>query len=141
MTLSVIDQQFEPGTPQSALRGFLNAWAAHAWTTALTYVQITWRENLFRTEVQAEYELSQRYKNFLITHAEIGRAIFTSDPCIVDIEYTITFHLFHKHNPAQTKKFWARLICESGPYQHDPAGAWGVNPTSLLRDMQQEQGQ
>jgi len=75
-------------------------------------------------------ELRARFGFMRLVDASIGETTDVSD-VMKDIVVSIRFKF---SNGVAHKRMLARVVCESAPYLPNTAGAWGVNPTSLLRE-------
>lgn len=120
----------------AALEAFLQAFVDRDYGEALEYAQVTWRTNL----VDAKGSLKRALLGIMPDEFEITSvsqspghqsdvpAVFSD--CMVDIPYSMNGV---SDGRELTVEGTARVICETGYMQPDPAGDWGVNPVSLTR--------
>lgn len=101
---------------------FLTAWQKRDWVKMAKYTQLTWR-TLHGDNAKL---LGSWFGLKNLNKWEITKTEFVGDACIdvfIDIDYG-----------KGIKKIKARVICETGPYEPDIKGKWGINPISCLKE-------
>jgi len=111
-------------SPGWTLARFFEAWEKRNWKAMLKYCQISWRELLPDTEKTLYFQFRNKLLDAKILKTEkIG-----------EVTRDISVEIRYKDINIKKKiKRKVRLICELAPMQPSPNGAWGVNPTSMIR--------
>lgn len=91
-----------------------------------TLTQLTWRSRYPDPAALLE-------SMFIVplSHFELGRSDVISD-CCEHVWFTFKTGV---GLGGPRVEYWGNVICETGPYQPDPSGDWGVNPVSVLRSL------
>ncbi len=121
--------EYAERTAERALAEFVEMWARRKWNDLGSKCQITWAQQKGAAKMPAE--LRARFGIYRLVDAHIGETINISD-VTKDIPITIDYE-FRKG--VAHKTLLARVICESAPFVPDATGTWGVNPTSMLREV------
>lgn len=126
--------EYAEGSAERALAEFAAMWKKRKWNDLGSKCQITWAQQKGTAKMPAE--LRARFGIYRLVDAHIGETINISD-VTKDIPITIDYEF---RNGVAHKTLLARVICESGPFVPDVAGTWGVNPTSMLREVPAPEG-
>lgn len=121
--------EYAEGSAERTLAEFAAMWKKRKWADLAAKCQVTWVQQ--KTAAKTPAELRARFGIYRIVDAHIGETINISD-VTRDIPITIDYE-FRKG--VAHKTLLARLICERAPFMPDAAGTWGVNPTSMLREV------
>lgn len=122
-------EDYAEGTPEKALAEFVLLWKKRKWEALLEKCQLTWRSHQWPTPPQDLLRL--QFAPFRLVDAKIGSPQPVTE-ATVDIGLTIDYEL---GRGVATRTLLARVIRESAPMTPDVKGAWGVNPTSLQREV------
>lgn len=114
--------------PEKALIGFLECWKKRNFKKMVEFTQITWQS-----------DKGEDAKKFLKDFYGIKKLIFfeikdriTTQEIFVDIWVIIKYRLLNSE--IRKKRITARIICETGAYQPNKDGTWGVNPIGALKE-------
>lgn len=126
---------------EEAVRLFLAACQKEHYAIAGEFVQITERDRVaadLPDRIRAALTILAASDRFALDSFKVGDMVeyelpdydIVSNDVMVDVPYQVEFET--PDGPTEVVGF-ARTICESSPYKTDPAGTWGVNTISLLR--------
>ena len=121
----------EENTPEKTLMGFLECWKNEHFKKMVEFVQITWKSDHIERGNKPKEILEELYGGKKLIYFEIKSRKDTQE-VFVDIEVVIKYKILKL---IFTKKIIPRIICETGPYQANKNGTWGVNPIGALREF------
>jgi len=110
--------------PQETLSKFFSAWQDCHWAEMAEHCQLTWRSHHSDPAHQIEVMFARPVAGFEIGHSDV------ISNCCEHVWFKLAIG---KGFGAQRLEGWANVICETGAYQPDPTGQWGVNPVSVLK--------
>lgn len=111
-------------TPQETLSKFFSAWKDSQWAEMAEHSQLTWRSHHSDPAHQIEGMFARPLGGF-----EVGQSEVISD-CCEHVSFKLSLG---KGFSGQRIEGWANVIRETGAYEPDPTGQWGVNPVSVLK--------
>jgi len=130
-------------SPEWTLAKFLEAWERRNWKSMLKYCQLSWVKRPLIYPVIPALDKARVYKQptantekilfSQFRHKLLSAKILKIDK-ISDVTTDISTEIYYKDiNIKRRIRRKARLICEIAPMQPSVDGAWGVNPTSMIR--------
>lgn len=119
--------QFPSDSPEYVVAQFAAAWSKKDWDTMAAATQITWRD----AEDDPGGTLRDWYGFKTVRGFEILNVTSNSD-----VSADVTFRVWYEvvTNQIEEHKITGRALKESAPNELNPAGIWGVNPLSTLRE-------
>lgn len=126
-TYPMVDvNSFSEGTAERAFAEWLTAWKDRDFNRMAAFSQKTWLDG----EDNPAETLEAQYGFKELLGAEFTNIVRTTEVAN-DIAATIHYSF---GSDVQKKQITARVIREAAPYEPSPAGDWGVNPISTLRE-------
>jgi len=116
-------------TPEKALTNFLNCWKDRNFSKMVKFTQVTWRTE--KGNKDAKQFLKDFYGIKKLIFFELKDRISTQE-IFIDIGVIVKYKLPHG---VFMKKIIARIICETGSYEPNKDGIWGVNPIGALKEF------
>ena len=112
---------------EGAVARYCRAWQAGKLEQLEPHVQLTWLYEARRHAEEGPWSIRQLLPR-LLGFKVIGerKADVLNRDVIVDVEVELRLA------KAGIVRRLFRVICEREPYETDPEGSWGVNPTSTL---------
>ena len=119
---------------EDAVARYCRAWQAGKLEQVAEHVQLTWLHEARRHAEEGPWSIRQLLPR-LLGFKVIGEreADVLNPDVIVDVEVELRLA------KAGIVRRLFRVICEREPYETDPEGSWGVNPTSTLRVAKEEE--
>lgn len=101
-------------------RKFLDGWKQENFEKMLKVVQITWKSNHPKFDLKALFPKKiEKY-----SMGEVKKIT----PAHVTVNVTVQIG-------GESKELVAHLVCETKPFTPSLKGQWGVNPTSIIKNL------
>lgn len=149
---TVNPDDYPASSPEFALAEFLQAWQNENWQKMAGVTQLTWRDGL--SDPATDLRLMFGFKDLL--GAEIGKredageawevynefvdASGLDSPAVSEGESVAsvgaTLYYSITNNSVKTVHVAPMILREVAAYEPDPSGAWGINPLSMLKEVE-----
>ncbi|MCZ7556785.1 MAG: hypothetical protein M5R41_10335 [Bacteroidia bacterium] len=117
------EKRKKPSNPAPVIARFLDIWLGRKWEQLPDVLQITYAKTTSDSLPNTERQLA----GMPLAYVKVLRAIKVS-PVIID------YHVECDYADGRDSDVRViRMVCESGVYDPDPCGNWGVNPISIYR--------